>query len=267
MPGFARVCALAILLAVVTGSVARARPSTSPRVIARAHAATAPAPCHAPAPATAPAYAQLFAHVDPHEWGAADTAITVPVGHRSVWLFSDTFSSGPDGHGRFVHSTAITQDGGCLHVSHGGAQLLPDEHVSAEPSTSDPSVMYWIEGGRALGRDRVEISARAIELVGTGAWDFRDAGYTRRAELSFDAAGNLTFRRWTATTRAPAPDPGPLINCDAPAAPRPHHFCYARHSHPELRLATGHPLVTTSQNWDDGVLHRFADYRPLFSDR
>lgn len=270
MPGLARLCALAALVALVTGSAAHARRSPSPATptqVQPAKAAYLTVGCHAPAPTTAEGYAALFAGINPAEWGAADTALTVKVGNRSVWLFGDTFSSGPDGEGRFVHSTAITQNGGCLHVSHAGAQLLPDQHAVAIPTTAHPSVIYWIEGGRVSGRNLLDIAARAIQIVGSGPWDFRDGGYTRHAAVGIDAAGDLTFERWTATLAGPAPDPGPMINCDAPAAPRPHHFCYARHTHPELLLADGHPLVTVSQNWDDGTLHPFTDYRPLFSDR
>lgn len=268
MPGLARLCALATLVALVTGSAVPAQRSPSPTTpVEPEKAAFRTVGCPAPAPSTAAGYAALFAGINPAEWGAADTALTVEVGHRSVWLFGDTFSSGAAGKGRFVHSSAITQSGGCLHVSHAGAQLLPDERIVASPTKAHPSVIYWIEGGHVSGRNNVDIAARAIEIVGSGPWDFRDGGYTRHAAARIDAAGDLTFERWTATIAGPAPDPGPMLNCEAPASPRPHHFCYARHTHPELLLADGHPLVTMSQNWDDGTLHAFADYRPLFSAR
>ncbi len=221
--------------------------------------------CTRPAPDTAAGYSALFATTDPREWGGADVAVSVPLGGRSVWLFGDTFSAGPDGRGRFVHSTAITQRAGCLHVSHGGAQLLPDERRVAVPTPTDPSRIYWIQGGRALGPDTLAVTARTIELTGTGPWDFRDGGASRTALATLDEAGDVTFVRWLATNPGPAPDPGPLIDCEAPRPPAAHHFCYGRHRHPELTLAGGHVLVTVSQNWDDGVLHPMREYQPLFS--
>ena len=220
--------------------------------------------CTKPAPDTATGYTSMFAALDQGQWGGADVAVSVPVGGRSVWLFGDTFSAGADGRGRFVHSSAITQRAGCLHVSHGGAQLLPDAHQVAAPTAADPARIYWIQGGRALGRDKLAVTARTIEVVGTGAWDFRDGGSSRTALTSVDDAGDVTFVRWLATTTGPPPDPGPLIDCEAPRPPAPHHLCYARHRHPELRLAGGHALMTVSQNWDDGVLHPLRDYQPLF---
>ena len=83
----------------------------------------------------------------------------------------------------------------------------------------------------------------------------------RRSDFGSHPGG---FRRWLATTPRPAPAPGPLIDCEAPPAPAPHHFCYGRQRHPELRLVDGKILVTVSQNWDDGVLHPLHDYQPLF---
>ena len=46
----------------------------------------------------------------------------------------------------------------------------------------------------------------------------------------------------------------------------PHYFGYGRHIHPELKLASAKMLVTTCQNWDDGVLHPPADYAVLFTE-
>jgi hypothetical protein len=221
--------------------------------------------CTRPAPDTAAGYTAMFAALDTREWGGADIAVSVPVGGRSVWLFGDTLSSGLDGRGRFVHSTAITQQAGCLHVSHAGAQLLPDEHQVAVPTRADPSRIYWIQSGAAVGPDTLTVTARAIDIVGTGPWDFRDGGASRTALATVDEAGDVTFVRWLATAAGPAPDPGPMIDCEAPRLPAPHHICYGRRGHPELSLAGGHTLVTVSQNWDDGVLHPLHDYQPVFS--
>jgi hypothetical protein len=268
-----RPIALFALLCLVTGcgpAAAGATLTESPKPAAPSVArvvAPAPAGCSKLAPVTVSGYSSMFAGIDQAVWGAADGALSLQVGAVSVWLFGDTFSSGPDGRGRFVHSTAITQDGGCLHVSHQGAQLLPNGRTELAPTAVHPSLIYWIEGGRVTGPSTLEIAARAVRLVGTGPWDFRDAGYTRIAAVSLNAAGDLTFLRWIARFVRPAIDPGPMINCDAPAPPQPHHFCYGRHAHPELHLADGRTLVTVSQNWDDGIRHPFPDYRPVFSER
>lgn len=237
------------------GAVARASlpPSPAPTPLA-----TAPS-CSSPAPRTAGGYTAMFARLDPAQWGGGDVAITAPLGDRTVWLFGDTLSTG-----RFVHSTAIVQRGGCLHVSHGGAQLLPDQHVAARPTVADPSTVYWIEEARALGPDALAVTARAVDIVGTGPWAFHDAGFESTALVSVDEVGDVTFRRWLAVTRSPAPRPGPVIDCEAPAPPKPHHLCYGPQRHPELRLAGGRTLVTVSQNWDDGVLRPLGEYRPLF---
>jgi hypothetical protein len=202
--------------------------------------------CGTPAPTTAVGFAHLFATLNPSEWGAADVAISVPLGDgRSVWLFGDTLSTR-----RFVHSSAITESGGSLHVSHHGAQLLPN--VDAE-------TIYWIDGGKETA-EGLTISARAIRLTGTGPWDFTDAGWSRTALATVSPAGDVTFVRWLSKTSSPAPNPGRMYVYG------PHHFGYARHTHPEFKLADGHVLVTTCQNWDDGKTHPLAAYRPLFSE-
>ena len=202
-----------------------------------------------PAPTTAAGYAAMFDELDPAEWGAADVAISVPLPDgRVVWLFGDTMSVA-----RLVHSSAIVQTGGCLHVSRGGTQLLPDD---------DPDHVYWIDSARVVP-DGIEITARGVELTGNQLWDFRDAGFERTALVRLDG-DDLVFDRWLARCTSPEPDPGPLIVIDPE---NPHHFGYARHRHPEARLASGRMLVTTSQNWDDGRLHPFSDYRPLFSEQ
>jgi hypothetical protein len=246
-----------VLVALAVAVVARpAGAEVGPHRPVASPAPTAPsAPaCPRVAPTTAAGYAALFRQVDPGQWGGGDGALTVTLGGRTVWLFADSLSTG-----RFVHSTAIVQDGGCLHVSHRGAQLLPDD-----PAVAGHPIVFWVHSARAVGADSIELTARAIELVGAGPWDFRDAGYFRTALVTVDAADDVTFRRWRGVRRSPPPDPGPLLDCEAPAPPAPHHLCYGRLRHPQLRLAGGHVLVTVSQNWDDGVLRPLVQYQPLF---
>ena len=212
-------------------------------------AASVPAPCAKKAPATAAGYARMFAALPTRQWGAADGALSLKVGTRSVWFYGDTFSDG-----RFVHSTAITQNRGCLHVSHAGAQLLPNDN---------PSHIYWIQSAASTATKptRITIRARAVTLTGTKAWAFRDGGYDRVAVATLNAAGDLTFAYWGRKIAAPVPDPGPMYIYG------PHHFGYGRRTHPELKLASGKMLVTTCQNWDDNVLHPPSAYRVLFTER
>ena len=201
----------------------------------------------AAAPATAAGYAAAFAALPPAQWGAADVAITVPLGEHVVWLFGDTFSTS-----RFVHSSAVVQAGGAFNVSDDGAQLLPND---------DPAHIYWIDCAHARGPDTLLITARSITLTGAGPWDFHDGGFDRTARVTVDAHDDLTFTGWVGAKHyCPAPEPGRMIVYG------PHHFGYAVHTHPELELADGAVLVTTCQNWDDGILHPVADYRPIFSE-
>jgi hypothetical protein len=104
------------------------------------------------APTTAAGFADLFAGLDPAQWGGADVAASVPLPDgRSVWLFGDTLSTY-----RLVHSTAVVQTGGRLHVSRGGAQLLPDD---------DAHHIYWIVGGSVHDAEHLVITARSRRRV------------------------------------------------------------------------------------------------------
>jgi hypothetical protein len=109
----------------------------------------------------------MFAALAITVWGAADGSISVKVGATSVWLYGDTFSTG-----RFVLSTAIAQDHGCLHVSHGGAQLLPNDNATH---------IYWIKSAVAVSPTRVDVRARTVTLTGTRPWAFKNGGFDRAA--------------------------------------------------------------------------------------
>jgi hypothetical protein len=235
-----------------------------------------PSRCAAPPPTTVAGYQTLFAGIPVEQWAAGDGAVTVPFGGTSIWLFGDTFSARPHG---FVHSSAIVQTGGCLHVSHGGAQLLPDDPDTRASVSGHPAAIhhiYWIEGGHPIDATHLAVTARSMSLVPHwdpakheqvyGTWDFADGGFDRTALIAVSATDDLTFVRWTGKVATPPPDPGPMLDCEAPAAPKRGHFCYSVHTHPELRLTGGHVLVSTSQGWDDRRLHPFADYRPIFSE-
>jgi hypothetical protein len=245
--------AVLCLLFAVPACAAKAASSVSESTAQEVIPAKSHVRCAKPAPMTAARYAAMFAAVPTSQWGAADGSLSVPLPDgRVVWLYGDTFSDG-----RFAHSTAITQDQGCLHVSHGGAQILPDD---------DAKHVYWMDTASAVNAQTLLIRARTVTLVSTGAWDFRDGGHTRTAEAAISVDGDIAFTRWVSDSIEPAPDPGPMINCEAPASPSPHHLCYARHTHPWARLASGRTLVTTCQNWDASTGHAFADYRPIFTE-
>lgn len=170
----------------------------SPPILAQVAlvARSVPASCAKKAPATARESAAIFAALPTKTWGAADGSISVKVAARSVWLYGDTFSDG-----RFAHSTAITQNRGCLHVSHGGAQLLPNDNVSH---------IYWIQSAVTVSPTRVDVRARTVTLTGTKAWAFKDGGFDRTAFPRLNAAGDLTFAYWDAKVATPIPDPGPM---------------------------------------------------------
>jgi hypothetical protein len=243
-----------VAVAAVIGSVHRpvAEPVTPYAPVAHASVAAkhvAPVGCTKPAPITAAGYKALWATLDPNHWGAADVSISVPLPDgRIVWLYGDTLST----HG-FVHSSAIVQDKGCLHVVNGGAQIFPnvdDHHI------------FWISKAEYLPADHaVAITARAEVLTGTGAWDFKDGGYDQTALLTLDKHGNALVAPVGSAKHTPEPASGTLIMLGA------HHVAYGEQSHPEVKLASGKTLYTLCQNWDDGKLHPFAEYRPIFSEK
>jgi hypothetical protein len=213
----------------------------------------------------------MFAHVPTAQWGGADVAISVRVDSMVVWLWGDTISavrSWQPYHGRYVHSTAITQQGGCLHVSHGGAQLLPD---------SPDGTWYWIASAAASGPHRMRITADRVRRSGAGYWGFKIVG-RRTATAVVDGEGDVTFRSWTgkpvpvqhivrkdgvyqpwsATVSEIAS--GRILVSDLPHAA--HRFSYAPSVHPELRLTGGRTLLTVCRSATP--LHAYADYRSLF---
>lgn len=212
-----------------------------------------PERCDRPAPTSAAGYAAMFGALDPRVWGAADVSISVPLADgRELWLYGDTMSGAdPRQLSGFVHSTAIVQSGGCLHVADGGRQLLPN---------LDADHWYWIQDASAHGMT-VTIDARLIARTGSGPWGFADAGSTATFTAAVDAAGDVHLVGPPAVAASRPPDPGPMLRLDG----RPHHFGYARVDHRDIVLSGGATLVTTCQNWDGPGATGWDDYRPLFS--
>jgi hypothetical protein len=213
------------------------------------------------APTTAWGYRQMFSKVSVKEWGAADGSASYPLKDgRRLWLYGDTLSV----NNGFVHSTAIVQDGGSLHVSHGGKQLLPNG-----PKTSDGrQIIYWMDSAVPLTNRRILIKAAQMSIGTGGLWDFQrlHPGMVRVAHMKIDATGNVTFVEWKGWAEQGPERPVEFTPLAA------HHFLYNPFHHTDIHLDDGKTLVTWSQNWDDSWANhvnadgsfRYSDFRPLF---
>jgi len=215
---------------------------------------TVPAPspiqtqrCAQEAPDTAKGFDAMFRSLPQEQWGAADVGISValPDG-RSVWLWGDTMSTS-----RFVHSTAIVQDGGCLHVSNDGAQLLPD----------DGEKYYWIEAAEARGESTLWIWAEEIVEDKKAEWGFRYTGYNRVAEVMVDQAGDVSFVGWIGRVKRAL-----AANVEDLKILENGQIAYSPRLHPEFTLASGKVLKTEARNWTDGQIHSMDTYRPVFTE-
>lgn len=211
-----------------------------------------------PEPRTLAGYRRMFDRVPVAEWGGADISVSerLPDG-RVVWLYGDTLSF----DNGFVHSTAIVQDGGTLHVSRGGAQVLPDG-----PKVDGRQRIYWVETVEHIGRNRLRVTAAPMSIGTASVWDFqRWRTESRVATLRVTSSGDVVFTKWTGWVTAPAlPDEFIILG--------PNHFTYQPVIHEHIRLANGQYLKTVAQNWDDdfedhvrGGKMRLKDWRPIFS--
>lgn len=273
--------AAALTVAGLGATLALARgDSTSAATVAPAvtHSAVQPATtCSKPTPTTAAGYAAMFAAVPTSQWGGADVSISVRVGGTNVWLWGDTISqvtSWPftGANGRFVHSSAISQTLGCAHVSHAGAQLLPND--------ADGS-WYWIKSAAAVDSTHLRITADHVVRTGPGAWDFKVVG-ERTATASLNVTGDVTFTSWTGAAvpvqHIVQKDGGiyapwtstvsEISNGKVLATGLPHttaNFSYAPFVHTgTAHLASGKVLLTVCQN--SSPLNSYAGYRPIFSE-
>jgi len=204
--------------------------------------------CSKPAPDTAKGYQRAFANLDDREWGAADVGISVPLNDgRTVWLWGDTFSTG-----RFVHSTAVVQDGGCLHVSNGGAQLLPN----------DGAKYYWIEAAFRHGEENlIWIAAEETAKDPKAEWGFRYTGYNRLAVVWIDPTGDAVFQGWQGRIKAPqAAKLSDLVEL------RNGQIQYSHRLHSHVELASGKTLMSAARNWTDGKMHPLRSYLPVFTE-
>lgn len=268
--------AVALTVAGLGATFALARGDASSATVAKpaqvTHPVTSPrATCSRPAPTTAAGYAAMFAALPASQWGAADVSISTKVGTTDVWLFGDTLSgvtSWSPYVGRFVHSTIVTQVGGCPHVSHAGAQTLPND--------ADGS-WYWIKAAVAVDSTHLRITADRVVKTGSGPWDFATVG-ERTATAVLATTGDVTFQSWTGgavpvqnIVKKDGPYPpwsttvsevsnGKVLVTGLPSAL--HHFSYAPSVHQEMHLASGKTLLTVCQNETPNT--GYANYRALF---
>lgn len=187
-------------------------------------------------PTTVAGYKAMFDAIPINQWGAADIGISVKLGDgRRVWLFGDTLRNNDPG---FVHSTALTQSNGVIHVSRGGQQLLPNAG----------KVFYWPEVVKAQGANKIKVTAAPIKMKGTGLFDFkRNDHNSRTAILHVENDGDVIFDRWVELV------PRPTIKGDGEdiVILGPNHYGYWFVTH-DIVLANGKRLRSMSQNWDDG---------------
>jgi hypothetical protein len=151
--------------------------------------AAAPARCAVASPRTPSAEAALFRALPGAQWGGADLSVStaLPDG-RAVWIYGDTLSGQDSARlTGFVHSSAIVQQHGCLHVSRGGAQLLPD--VAG-------GTYAWPTGAVPLDGNRLLVSAALVRTTGSCPFCFEQVG-TRGAIVAVDPAGDVSFTAWT----------------------------------------------------------------------
>ena len=222
-----------------------------------------------PAPDTVAEYRRLFRSIDPYYWGAADVSISVRIDRGlRVWLYGDTMSE----RNGFVHSTAIVQDGGNLHVSQDGEQLLPNGAETCDDAGVCRTLIYWVELVRARDDGALVVTANPTSVGTGGVWDFhRQPGredQSREGLLKVNNDGDVRFVKWLRYVDRP------LLTGDGEdfTVLEPHHFTYQRVIH-DIRLADGTWLKTTCQNWDDASANhvdadgefQWADFRPMWA--
>lgn len=224
----------------------------------RPHHVSAP---HLPAPTSAAGYTRLWDSLNPDVWGGADVSLSVPLPDgRAVWLYGDTLS----GYHGMVHSSAITQDGGRLHVSHDGDQLLP-----TAPDSHGRTVVYWIESARLTGAAEITASVAPTWVNGTSGWG-RVSRQNRLAVLSVSRTGDVTFTHWAGQATPPHLVTKWLTPADGAPFQREGVLFYGKRSHPEAKLSGGRHLVTICRNSVKPVRLRngsvdYRAYRPVFT--
>ena len=218
-------------------------------------------------PTTVAGYQKMFDKVPVAQWGGGDVGIShlMPDGRR-IWLYGDTVS----GNNGFVHSTALVQTGGKLHVSQGGKQLLPNS--GKDPADPSRELIHWIDGVKqGPTPNTLVVSSMQMSVGKANPWDFRKTreGQSKKALVKVDGAGNLTFVKWQGWGPVPQKNNPHLANDFQTVGPN--HYTYGKVTH-DIKLADGSKLTTTSQNWDDPMTNhlnpdgslKYSDWAPLF---
>lgn len=261
----------AALACTASTATAEAAPPTYRAPVVR-HFAPAPKPvrrpaavpaCTTAAPSTAAGYKAMFAKIDPAVWGAGDTALTVHLPGRAVWLYSDTASGpNPQHWTRFVHNTAINQTAGCLHVSNRGAQVLPNDGI----------LYYWIDSAAPIDATHIRVTGYEMDSTTQAT-----TGRFRDAQVVVSTGGDVTFQQWLRYRPAPAPtglvkDGGYMGNsvslngtviCDNILTPPTAQYTYSPQLHRELPLASGKTLLSLAVGWVSGT-PTWQDMRPVY---
>lgn len=209
------------------------------------------------APTTATGFTEMFDQVSPTVWGGGDVSTTVEIADgRSVWLYGDTVSKK---HG-MVNSTALTQDGGTLHVSNGGEQLLPQGW--------DGNIVYWIETAKHAGGNRIDVTVAPMTIGTKDVWDFKRAtAKSRTAHLAVDPKGDVNFTGWGEWVAEPTVEKtllGVAQGVPAGSAADKGAVHYRKNAHPQFTLEGGKTLHTICANRIDGDLGNLKAYRPIF---
>lgn len=215
----------------------------------------------AKAPASAAGFQAMFDKVSTHEWGGGDVSTSVRlVDGRSVWLYGDTLSRK---HG-MVNSTALTQTGSTLHVSHGGAQLLPKGWNAGDGR----KIVYWIETARHAGGNKVDVTVAPMSIGSGNVWDFRRAtDKSRVAHLAVARNGDVNFTGWGGWVPEPYVDKtllGIWQGVPEHLAADPGAVFYRKNAHPQFRMASGKVLKSICRNRTDGDLSDLKKFRPIF---
>lgn len=182
-------------------------------------------------PETVEGYKHLWETIDQDLWGGGDVSLSVPlVDGRVVWLYGDTLSH----ENGLVHSSALVQNGGKLHISNEGQQILPNEGLRD---------IYWISSAERITPTKIKVTAMPIHF-GKGVWNFkRTNSKDRVAILKVDENSDVIFEKWDGwvTPRKPFTDLKRL---------GPNHVIYENRSHPQVELKSGRTLWTVNQNWE-----------------
>lgn len=144
--------------------------------------------CNKPAPTSGVGYGKLWDSLDKSRWSSGRAVAKVPMPDgRTVWLYGQTTARRGKKEVLSAYSTAITQRGGCLHVSGLGTDVFPAEDAGG--------IVYSIISGIAAGPDSILVTALRLKLSDSCQGCFTQTG-TRAALLGLDSRGDLKLREW-----------------------------------------------------------------------